>query len=234
LVGAVTVWGVGVSLISPRQTCIGSPPEDLPANVISIASKSGTALAGWHLTQNPCKGVVVLLHPIRGSRLTMLQRARLLYQNGYSIVMVDLQAHGESYTKNITLGSLEKYDARAAVEFAHKMHPNQPVAVLGVSLGGAAALLASPLKIDALILESIFPDITRAVHNRVRLRLGAFSAIPSELLLFHLNIWLGISRFELRPIDCLPFVDCPLLVISGTEDQHTTALETKEIYDSVD
>ena len=230
VVGLIVSWNVAGWLVAPQPRVIGDPPTDLPATSISLVSDSGTAVAGWHIPSQTSQGVVVLLHSLRGSRLSMLQRARLLHAEGYSIVMIDLQAHGESPGKQITVGHLEQHDARAAVEFARQQHPNEAIGVVGVSLGGASALLASPLGIEALVLESVYPSITDAVHNRVAAQLGPLSFLPAELLLGQLTPRLGISPSQLRPIDHLPNVGCPVFLISGAEDRHTTAIETKTMF----
>lgn len=230
VVGLVASWIVGGWLVAPQPCAIGEPPSDLPATSISLASDSGATVSGWHLRAEGGEGVVVLLHPNRGSRLSMLQRARLLYGAGYSIVMIDLQAHGESPGGHITMGHLEKHDARAAVEFARQEHPNEPIGVVGVSLGGASALLASPLRIDALVLEAVYPTIEEAVHNRVAAKLGPLSSIPAELLLVQLRPRLGISASQLRPIDHLPKVGCPVYLIAGAEDRHTPTAETRAMF----
>jgi len=229
-VGLIASWFVAGWLVSPQPRLIGDPPTDLPAKSISLVSDSGTAVAGWHIPAETPEGVVVLLHPIRGSRLSMLERARLLRAAGYSIVMIDLQAHGESPGEHITVGHLEKHDVLAAVEFARQKHPQEPIGVLGVSLGGAAALLSSPLGIDALVLESVYLNINDAVHNRVAAQLGPLSVIPAELLLVQLAPRLGISPSRLRPIDHVSSVGCPICLISGTEDRHTTAKETEQMF----
>lgn len=228
--GAVASWIVGGELIAPRPCVVGDPPPDLPAEAISLASKSGATIAGWSIPAADSKGVVVLVHGIRGSRLSMLERARLFYGAGYSIVMIDLQGHGESSGEQITIGYCERHDVRAAVDFAHHHFAGEPVAVVGVSLGGASALLASPLDIDALVLESVYSDIVDAVHNRVAAQLGFFEALPAEILLMQLKPRLGISSSQLRPIDKLPDVGCPVFLISGTDDRYTTAEETREMY----
>ena len=230
VVGLVASWIVAGRLVAPQRCVIGDPPADLPARPISLVSDSGSTIAGWHVPSDTREGVIVLLHPIRGSRLSMLERARLLYAAGYSIVMIDLQAHGESPGTHMTIGYLEQHDARAAVEFARQQHPNESIGVVGVSLGGASTLLASPLGIDALVLESVYPNINDAVHNRVAAKLGLLSTIPAELLLVHLKPRLGISPSQLRPIDHLPNVACPVYLISGTDDHRTTANETKEMF----
>ncbi|MEZ6062989.1 MAG: alpha/beta hydrolase [Planctomycetaceae bacterium] len=177
------------------------------------------------------KGVVVLVHGIRGSRRAMVRRAELLRANGYCSVLIDLQGHGESSGDQITVGHLERHDVRAAVEYARREHPGQPIGVIGVSLGGASALLASPLGIDAIVLESVYSDIDRAINNRVAASLGPLAWLPAQLLLIQLKPRLGVSPSELRPIDHLAGVGCPVFLISGSDDYHTTAAETAEMFE---
>lgn len=232
VVGLAVSWIVAGRLVAARPAVIGKPPDDLDATTISIESQSGSTLAGWHARTPESRGVVVLLHGIHGSRLVMLERARFLVRAGYSVVMIDLRGHGESTGDVVTIGHLERHDARAAVEFARREHPGEPIAVIGVSLGGAAALLASPLDVDALILESVFPTVRDAVHNRVAARLGWLGGLPAELLLLQLPLRLGVSPADLRPIDHVPNVDAPLLVISGTADSHTTEAETRAMFEA--
>ena len=43
----------------------------------------------------------------RADRSTMVTRAKLLQHHGYSVLLVDLQAHGETPGKQITFGALE-------------------------------------------------------------------------------------------------------------------------------
>ena len=141
-------WFIAGQLIAPSPKLIGKAPGDLPISTISLRSDSGAEISGWHLKASSSKGVIVLLHGIRSSRLDMLQRARMFYKAGYSSIMIDLQAHGESSGEHITMGFLEKHDVTAAVSYARSQHLGEALTVLGLSLGGASALLASPLDID--------------------------------------------------------------------------------------
>ena len=232
LIVLISSWVIAGRLVEPQRHLIGPAPSDLPAKAISIYSQSGSRLAGWHVPATPSKGVVVLLHGIRGSRLSMLGRARFLHGAGFSVVMIDFQAHGESPGAQITAGHLEKHDARAAIGFAKTRHPGEPVAIIGVSLGAAAAILATPLNIDALVVESAYPDIRNAIHNRVSIRLGPVSWLPSELLLAQLKPRLGIPRSALRPVVNISGVGVPLLLVSGGEDRHTTVSDTRQLFDA--
>lgn len=230
LAGTIAAWVVAGQLLAPEPIVIGNPPDDLPAETISIKSNSGSTLAGWHVPTHGKQGVVVLLHGIRGSRLSMLNRARMLTAAGYSVVMIDLQAHGESPGDHIAAGFLEQHDATAAVNFARQTHPGEPVFLIGISLGGAAALLATRLDVDAMVLESVFPDIEHAVSNRVRHYVGNLAPLPTAMLLAQLKPRWGISVDDLCPIRSISQVDCPVFIISGENDERTTASETEQLF----
>ena len=118
-VGCAVAWWVAGALVAPQQRTL-SLPDDLACVRFQIQSESGARLHGWSVDGDPDRGVVVLVHGIGGSRLAMLGRARLLNRAGYSVVMIDLQAHGESEGHRITLGHLERHDVRAAVEYARQ------------------------------------------------------------------------------------------------------------------
>ncbi len=210
---------------------VGILPDDLQGKEIELQSASGATVSGWHIRAEAEQGVVVLLHGVRANRLSMLERARFLRGHGYAIVTIDFQAHGESTGERITAGHLEKHDVRAAVDYAKAEYPGEPIGVIGVSLGGAAAILGSPLGIDALVLESVYPDIEQAIHNRVRHRLGWLSYIPAELLLLQMEKRFGIKSTELRPIDHIADTNCPVFVISGADDWHTTREETQQVFE---
>src|SRR6185312_6459178 len=115
--------------------------------------------------------------------------------------LFDFQAHGESAGEHITFGYLESRDAQAAVDFMRNNAPGEKIGVIGVSMGGAATLLASPpLKIEALVLEMVYPTINQAVSNRLTMRVGAWGAVLTPLLVWQLKPRLGVSADALMPI----------------------------------
>ncbi|TWU05553.1 alpha/beta hydrolase [Stieleria varia] len=230
--GLIVSWFVAGALVAPCPCVIGDAPIGWNTKTIALTSDSGSTISGWHTRPDRGHGVVVLLHGIRGSRLSMVERARLLHDAGYATVMIDLQSHGESLGEVITVGHLEQHDVRAAVQYARREHPGEPIGVIGVSLGGAAALLASPLDLDALVLESVYPNIHAAIDNRVSAKLGPLSPIPTSLLLIQLQLRLGISPSDLRPIDHLSQIECPVCIASGTSDRHTTESETRAMFEA--
>lgn len=185
---------------------------------------------GWYVPHTAPRGVVLLCHGIRASRLAMVERAKILNRAGYAALLIDLQAHGETPGKQITVGYLEKEDVKESLLYIKERHPDLPVGVIGVSLGGASTILASPLPIDALVIESVYSTLDLAVTNRVTKRLGPLGIIPGKILLAQVALKLKISPNELRPIDHIDKITCPVFVISGTDDKHTTKEETEALY----
>jgi fermentation-respiration switch protein FrsA (DUF1100 family) len=162
----------------------------------------------------------------------MVGRANFLRDAGFAVLLVDLQATGESGGSRITFGWREREDVLAATNFIQRMLPQRPVAVLGTSLGGAAAILATPqLKVDAMIVESVYPTIEEAIRNRLAIRLGPAGPMVAPLLLLQLRR-LGLQPSQLHPIDKISQAHCPLFVVGGTRDRHTTPAETRRLFEA--
>jgi fermentation-respiration switch protein FrsA (DUF1100 family) len=235
LCGAVLIAGLLMS--RPVQREVGPPPPGLAdAEEVRIPSRSGTVLSGWWVNGEPGGGCIVLMHGVRRNRLSMARRAELLHGWGYSVLLFDFQAHGASPGRAITFGHLEALDAAAAIGFARHRLPDERLGVIGVSLGGAAALLGpEPPQVDALVLESVFPDLRTALINRLHIYLGPVmgtALAPVLAPMFRLLMWavLGVRATKLRPIDRIAGVMAPVLVASGTRDRSTTIEEARTLF----
>ena len=233
ILGAILVWNVGSILTNPEQSTIGDPPNGLAAESVKFSSASGSMIHGWLVTAQPSKGVVVLMHGIRSNRRVMIPRAEWLRREGYSVLLFDFQGHGESPGTHITAGYLESRDATAAVDFVRETFPGQKVAVIGVSMGAVAAVLAEPpLPVDAMVLESCYPTIYQAVADRLGNRLGMAGRLATPLLTWQLRPRLGFGADDLCPIRQVPKLTVPKFFIAGLIDRETTAEEAQALYDA--
>lgn len=172
------------------------------------------------------------MHGKDANRLAMMRRAEKFSSLGYSALVFDFQAHGESEGDRVTLGLLESMDATAAVRFAKTLSPGRPVITLGASLGGAAFLLARPkIESDLLIVESVYPDIKKAVENRLN-ALVPYSGFLAPLLTMQLEIRLGKPAEWFSPVNAAREIQIPTLVLSGDKDTHTTDIDTKRLFEA--
>lgn len=230
-IGLAASYFVAMVLSAPNHSAIGVPPDDLAAQEVSFASRSGATIHGWFVEGRPQRGAVLLLHGVHANRLAMLQRARVLSAAGYAVLLIDFQAHGESIGRRITFGLLESRDAQAALAYLRRQAPGERVGVIGVSMGGAAAVLADPpLAADAFVLEQVYPTIDEALDNRLRLHLGSVGVLVAPLLRAAMSWHLGLDPVVLRPIDRIGDLRAPVFVIAGDIDRHTTSEQSQALF----
>lgn len=223
-------WAVGSYLIRPAGAQLG--PAPVGATAVSFSSGSGSTLRGWFFPVEGSSGAAVLMHGFRNNRGSMTARAKLMNRNGFSALTFDFQAHGESEGEHITFGYRESLDAQAAVRYLREKVPDGPVYVVGVSLGGAAALLSvPPLRVEGIILEAVFPDISTAISNRLSMWLPLGSLV-TPLFTAQFGPRFGIPASRLTPVRSVANVRVPVLVLSGSRDQRTTVEDTHRLYNA--
>ena len=222
---------LGEVLTSPSHRPAGAPPDDLQLVPVDIPSGPGEHLSGWLAAARPGSATVLRLHGVRASRLQMLCRARFLRDAGYGVLLVDLPGHGESTGERISYGVREAQGVAAALDFLRDRAPGAGVGAIGVSLGAAALVLARPNRLpDAVVLESMFPTFDDAVRDRLGVYLGPGGEYFAPLLVRELGLRLGVSPTQLRPIDRISALGCPVFIMSGSADRLTTRAETERIY----
>jgi uncharacterized protein len=155
----------------------------------------------------------------------------LLSDAGYSVLAIDFQAHGESPGGIVTFGHLEALDARAAVDVARSALPGERIGVIGVSLGGAAALLGpEPLPVEALVVEQVFPNIESALGNRFTHYLGPPGRLLTPVYTALMPLVIHAHARELRPIDRIGEAKAPVFVMSGAAAIYTTIAESEAMF----
>jgi len=80
------------------------------------------------------------------------------------------------------------------------------------------------------VIEAVYPAVRDAVYDRVAIRIGPLKHVVAPALLCQLQPRLGISPADLRPIDFIDKVGCPLLILAGDADLHTPIAETKRMF----
>ena len=227
----VASWIAGSALSAPARALVGNLPSDLIGTSVEFPSASGATPHGWLIPGQRGKGAVVLMHGVRANRLSMIDRARFLARAGYTVLLFDFQAHGESSGNHITFGYRESMDAQSAAMYLRANAPGERVGVIGVSMGGAAAVLTSPpLEVKAMVLEMVYPTADQAISNRLTSRFGIAGKLLVPLLAWQLRPRLGVSANELRPIDKVGQLSAAKLFIAGSEDKYTPLNESRQLF----
>lgn len=228
--GAIASWVAGTILMARSDSEVARP-VGWGAEDVGFDTAMGDSIRGWWQPGIPGAPAIILVHGIRADRLAMLERARLFSRQGYSVFLFDLPAHGASSGESISFGQRESAAVSAALQWVRARQPGVKVGVDGVSLGGAAVLLREEhTGFDAIVVEAVFPDIHRAILNRLTDRFGFLGYVLEPLLEVQLVLRLHEWPHELSPVNQVGKVGAPILVIGGGQDHLTPVSETMELY----
>jgi dipeptidyl aminopeptidase/acylaminoacyl peptidase len=176
---------------------------------------------------------ILLLHGINAHRGMFTDQARWLNGLGYAVLALDFRGHGGSAPAERTFGWREAEDAAAAFDYLRRDAPGRKIGVIGISMGGAAALLGrgGPLPADSMVLHAVYPDIRTAVLNRLgRSGSQVLAAVAEPLLSYQSYLRYSVAPDAIAPIEGLKRFKGAVLVIGGTEDRDTTMADSRALY----
>jgi len=232
VLGLALVWGLGSCLARPVNGPVAPPPA--PAVPVHLMTRDGVPIAGSYWPgARPDGPAVLLLHGINNTRHLFYAKADWLNGLGYAVLAIDLRGHGESGAVERTFGWREAEDAGAAMRWLRSGYPKRKVGVIGVSLGGAAALLGreGPLPADAMVLHAVYPGIRTAIANRIaRFAPRPLARLAEPLLSDQSYLRYGVAPERIAPIDGLRRYRGPVLIIGGTADANTTLADSRAMY----
>lgn len=224
---AASAWWLAGTFVAAANRRVPMPAEFTP---VTIRGDGHAIAASWR-DLGPDSPVVLVLHGSGGDRRSALPRARLLLDAGFSVLLIDLQAHGETPGDRITLGWRESADVRAARDWIRANAPGRKAGAVGASLGGAALLLGpQPVGFDAVVVEATYARLRQAIENRMVMRSGLFGHVMTPLLAWQVKPRLGVGVDELEPIRAIANVGAPVMVVGGSRDAYTPEEESRELF----
>lgn len=228
----VGAWIAGTLLSWPHSSAVQAPAA--PGRTVHLTASDGVPIAGSYWPgARPDGPAVLLLHGINNTRDRMRAQALWLNGLGYAVLAIDFRGHGESGAASRSFGLHEARDAAAALAFLRREAPRRKVGLIGISLGGAAALLGDegPLPVQAMVLHAVYPDLRTAIVNRIARFTGRPLAHLGEPLLSYQS-WprLGVPPARIAPIEGLRRFRGPVLIVGGTADRDTTLADTRAMY----
>lgn len=146
-------------------------PADLGLEyeVVRFTTDDGVTLSGWLVSaRRETRTAVIVLHGFTGNRLPELAAFVPWLAERHHVLQFDFRGHGESDAGHITLGAHERRDVAAAVRFLENRGLG-PIALFGVSMGAATAIVSAPdLPVAAVIADAPFAELHHPVANRMR------------------------------------------------------------------
>ena len=196
----------------------------LPFEDVHFPSKYKATLRGWWIPSDSARGTIIICHGQNGSMDADLPLAKILHGANYNVLMFNFRAHGTSEGKHVTFGVFEKEDLLGAIDFLRAEKGVERVAVFGLSMGAAVAMIAAALtnKIAVLILDGAFTKFLDAVQYGIRARgiPPPVDAILAQMTVLGASIQTNTRMYQVSPHLWAKHIDgVPTLFIHGEKDQ---------------
>ncbi len=183
-------------------------------------------MIAWFFAGNR-REAIVLLSAAGGTELQIIPYIKFLHAAGYTVVAA-YSANNPKY--GINWGLLKR---KFALAIAHQLHDDgyDTVAAIGISEGGAGALLAQA---EEPVFKAIVVDGAYASLPDTLLRsptLARLNPAFARTVIWEARWWFGKSLYSVMPAKAaIAMGDCPLLIIQNSGDPLTPVSDGEAIH----
>jgi uncharacterized protein len=205
---------------------------------VAITVADRAQLRAWYIEpEHPNGRAVALFHGVTDTRRGVAGFGELFLADGYSILLPDARAHGESGGAIATYGVLEAKDIALWADWL-KQRNTGCIYGFGESMGAGLVLqsLREHAAFCAVIAESPFSDFRHAAYDRIAGRSGVprpltrvLAALPVEIGFLYARVRYGIDLSLASPKDAVAHSTTPVLLIHGLADRNLLPDNTERI-----
>ena len=217
---AGTDWNQHMSFIQARKEAMLSEKHSDEW----LMSADGLRLHATWFPQGECKKIVICFHGYTSQGMKdYLGLSGYYLKNGYSMLLVDERAHGESEGKYIGFGCLDRIDALKWINWVlRKCGEDVEILLHGTSMGGATVLMMSSLELPAQV-KGIVSDCAftspKEVFSHVLKNMYHLPAFPMMNISDFLNKrFAGYGLDECNAAREVKKAKVPILFIHGSRD----------------
>lgn len=197
-------------------------------------SSNHQKLAYWYFPVKNAKAVLILVHGFSnpGGKTQMLPHVEYLQKAGYSTIVPDLRAFGESEGQKTYLGTQEwrdLVDVYNLVKFFPE-NKDKKVGYLGVSMGAASAItaLGQSQKGDFLIASVPFKSPDSLV--KFRLKNNKYLPILWPFMKMAGLLELGQNYSQYSAINNIAKIHVPILIFQAQKDEFVNKNDAQDLY----
>lgn len=210
----------------------------LEKQLVSFVTKDNETIKAWYIPVKNPKAVVILVHGFtdkNGGKSLMLPHAGYLKENGYSTLLIDLRATGESTGKKVYLGTKEWMDVETAYDWLKTNPENKHLKIgyFGISMGAVTTINSFGItgKGDFLVASVPYSSFKKQFSyeiNKIHLPVLLFYPILSLAA----AIEFGFDYQKYEPIKLITRIKKPVFLIIGNNDTDVGSEQGKNLYNA--
>jgi len=204
------------------------PPEQfgVEAEEVWLTTEDGLRLVSWEVKADNPRGTVIFLSGIHNPSVTSyFGHAKMMADNGYSSLLIEMRSHGRSEGDKIYVGTREYLDVKAGTGYikSRAAYKDLPVIAFGVSMGGATAInsIGEIPDIDGLISVSAFSSWEDAFCDNM-IGMGFPSVVAKmekPFVRLYMGLEYGFGSIRVSPVNGIKKLNGrPALLMHSTED----------------
>ena len=217
------------------STAVWSDGSD--SEKIYITADDGVELVALCRRQPSASGKwAIIFHGYTSKKENMLSFAQKYYEQGYSVLLPDQRAHGESGGEYCGMGWTERLDVIRWAELAAREEPGAEIVLHGVSMGASSVLMAAgeglPESVTALVSDCAFTSVKAIVEYQISRQLGDAAGLISPGGSLVTRLMAGYGWAEASALDMAAKSTVPILFIHGGADDFVPTQMVYELYEA--
>ncbi len=216
---------------------------NLRENVLSLVTEDDVNIWASEITVENPKAIVIFLTGIQQPSITQFYpHAKLLMNNGYASILLEVRGHGRSDGNKICLGYDEILDVKATIDYIKSKngYKNIPIVIQGVSMGGAVATNAFGQfeEINALIAMSTYTTFQEVLIDNLEYYNVPDFLCTIEKPLFKLALCANFGVAKVNTMNPMTQIqnsnNRPIFLIASSGDTSVPVDHTKKLYELSD
>ncbi len=206
----------------------------LNSDKLNLTTSDGLRIVAYEVTAEQPEAVIIFLSGIHNPSVTaFFGHARMLHDEGYASMLLEMRAHGESEGDVIGLGYEEYLDVQAVVEYLENSdrYTDVPIIVYGLSMGGATAInaIGQIPEIDGLISMSAYSAFDDVFVDNMGLP-EPLGGIQRFFVRLYTSFKYGFDTRHITPVNQIQYLGSrPALIIHSSTDSQVPYANFKRI-----
>lgn len=210
--------------------------KDQEVRILTRKNRFGELQKATYLPRDKEAPCVILVHGYASNAQAMAAFAKLYRERfGFSVLLPDLSAHGQSGGNTIGFGLREAPEIQAWIDLLNRdhIHTSTPILLHGLSMGATACLFAAEgdlsQQVVGVIVDSPFIKLRPIFTRQLKLlyKLPAFPLL--DLVSVYMRLRLGYGLEAVDVLKNLDRLNLPLLLIHGLGDQFVPYQMSEEL-----
>ncbi len=228
--------GTDWSIYAEKIKSLKEPVLERKHEDVFIRSKDGLKLHGTFFQKGSSKKVMIGFHGYTGKGMNdLIGVSNFYFAHGYSVLLVDERAHGDSEGKYIGFGCLDREDAMEWIRYViNETGEDCEICLHGVSMGGATVLMTSglalPSQVKAIVSDCAFTSAWEVFAHVLR----KMYHIPAAPILTAADKMVqtqaGYSLKQCNAAEEVKKAKVPILFIHGNRDTFVPCSMCYELY----